>query len=248
MEKGWIAMKKIMILGLISAMLNFGAAAPPTSAAANSAGKQNTNQVVQAILQSELVPTYSESEATSATGESMAYKTWDNSMNGQYSTEENVGAQTTHYASEGDKALAFADGDSRAIEYNAAVKVSPNDAKPVIKGMQQTTAITFVGNEKMLNRSVYHVKSKGKTVAIKTNTREGVKSSNYTYPDMELWVDIQTGFIMKQKYGKPSMGYSYDTVVKVDFAPKFNSAAFQLTLPKGVTIINADDLLKEQQK
>ncbi|KIL35777.1 hypothetical protein SD71_10195 [Cohnella kolymensis] len=239
---------KMMILVLLGIFL-LSCSGFSSVSAASSAKKMTTKEVVEKILHTKLVPTYAEIEANSTgsghTG--MTIKAWDNTIKGQFRTEEKIGDTISYSVSSGKKTITYTKGENQAIEYNAGTTVSLNDAKPVLKEMQETTVLTFVGVEKLLNRSVYHLKGKGKTETITINNRGQSDSFKHTYPDREIWIDTKTGFVMKDTERDTRLSIErFKEVVKVDFAPKFSAATFKLTLPKNVTIVNADDLKPKQ--
>nr|WP_106780175.1 outer membrane lipoprotein carrier protein LolA [Lysinibacillus timonensis] len=101
-------------------------------------------------------------------------------------------------------------------------------AEILLQAVKDTHTIKLVGEEKLLNRDVYHIKAE-------------VKEGNSLYGDIEFWVDMENWFVLKTK------STSGDTVVeleytKIDYDAEMKDSLFTLDIPEDAKINDLDEM------
>jgi len=229
-----------------------------TAAAANS----STEQVITLLKSKKKIPIYAEVNSVvynpnfhTQTKSLITY--WDNTVNGLYRDQMHQENGNVHFSlSKGGKTISYAQGDSRAIVANAPTTFAAViDTQFNLNHLLATTNVTFKGEENVNNRITYHLAGKGKEIPEwqpPTNAPKEVierwkllKQPNQPkrfFPDIEFWFDKQTGIVIKKKTNDEEIN-----VTKMDPAPKFTDATFNIPLPNGVKMVNIDDVIKEEQ-
>lgn len=253
--------QKGLLVGALCAVILLGGTVSPlgegSGMAASATQNQNQNQnqtqtarLIEEILAKKRVPVYAECTSTVYQFNFNRYditklKYWDNTANGLYRDEASTmpDGPVHQVVSKDGKTTIYKVGDPRAIVYPAPTTFAASiDPVYNLNKLKATTDITLAGEEQISNRPTYHFVGKGKAVPIPPNMPVLEASKNRKYPDLELWIDKETGIVMKSK------GDHFETLVtKLDVAPPFAPDTFTLTLPQGVKTVTQEDLMKEEQ-
>jgi outer membrane lipoprotein-sorting protein len=113
-------------------------------------------------------------------------------------------------------------------------QMSPKEqAEMLLDSIKDTHTISLIGEEKLLDRDVYHLKA----VA---------KEKGSLYGDQEIWVDKENWFVLKShsESGEYQVSIEYK---KIDFDPTFNDSIFKLDLPKDVKIEDLKETIEEKE-
>ncbi len=111
---------------------------------------------------------------------------------------------------------------------------SPKEqAEMMLNAIKDTHTITLVGEEKLLDRDVYHIKAES-------------KEKNSLYGNQEIWVDMENWFVLKSKSTSGDMEIDYE-YTKIEFDPTFDDSLFTIDLPDDVEIQNLDELIEESE-
>lgn len=111
-------------------------------------------------------------------------------------------------------------------------QLSPREqAELLLESIKDTHTVTLVGEEKLLDRDVYHIKAE-------------VNIENSLYADQEIWIDKENWFVLKSisDGGDTKVTIEY---IKIDFAPTIDDSLFELDLPDDAIIKNLEDTLQE---
>jgi outer membrane lipoprotein-sorting protein len=206
--------------------------------------------VIKIIKEMPKTSVYTEVEGTSESTK-ITIKYWDDTKNGNYKSEEVHGKNTIYTVSTKGKTIVYEKGSSMAIEYNTPVKfVAAHDKEFNLKKLIDTTEVTYKGKEKVNGRLTYHLYGKGKKIQVQNLAKKrdiaksDKKAENITisYPDLELWFDVETGIVIKSKMNDYKMIIHEINITKVIVSPDFSKDTFSLKLPSGVQVKKNEDL------
>ncbi|MFY0543753.1 LolA family protein [Brevibacillus sp. H7] len=240
MKNRWL-WKSVLIAGMIVSISAADESGNRVEAAAPI--KSSIEQVMAHVQSKVAFSSYLEATYTfqnASTQNQTLIKVWDNTLNGKLRREEQRNQEPMHvYKSQEGKALLYVRGQASASLYNSGVSVKDNQLNRTVeelKRLQLTTNSTRVDEEEVLNRTAYHLSGKGKTLERIINVGGKQEKLLQKQPDVELWIDSETGLLLK-KISTLNGDTSIYTVNKVEFQSSFDQSLFVLNVPKGVTII-----------
>ncbi|MFS0556794.1 hypothetical protein [Brevibacillus sp. 179-C9.3 HS] len=222
---------------LLSAVSPLGMAQTQTQTnmvvAANKAQAITLDQLVKEMDKKQPVSMYIESTHTSKFKQGTKTekaKTWDNTMKGEWREEISDGKRVQHAVGKAGQVAAYQEGGSGFV-HSATIGAYDNEINKTKRELQRLkvalpdskVAIT-VKEAQLLDRAVYHV-------AKKEDAKIDGKSHNY---QDDLWIDKETGLLLKRTFThNQAQAFSY-TVDKVDFQPVFDEKIFEVSIPAGV--------------
>lgn len=220
---------------LLSAVSPFGIAQAQTNmaVAANKAQAITFDQLVKEMDKKQPVSMYIESTHTSKAKQgtqTQKAKTWDNTIKGEWREEISDGKRVQHAIGKAGQVAAYQEG-GRGFVHSATIGTYDNEINKTKRELQRLkvalpdskVAIT-VKEAQLLNRAVYHVVKKEEAK---------IDGKLHHYQD-DLWIDKETGLLLKRTFThNQAQAFSY-TVDKVDFQPVFDEKTFEVSIPAGV--------------
>lgn len=220
---------------LLSAVSPFGIAQAQTNmaVAANKAQAITFDQLVKEMDKKQPVSMYIESTHTSKAKQgtqTQKAKTWDNTIKGEWREEISDGKRVQHAIGKAGQVAAYQEG-GRGFVHSATIGTYDNEINKTMRELQRLkvalpdskVAIT-VKEAQLLNRDVYHVVKKEEAK---------IDGKLHHYQD-DLWIDQETGLLLKRIFThNQAQAFSY-TVDKVDFQPVFDEKTFEVSIPAGV--------------
>ncbi|MGF9906115.1 hypothetical protein [Brevibacillus porteri] len=220
---------------LLSAVSPFGIAQAQTNmvVAANKAQAITFDQLVKEMDKKQPVSMYIETTHTSKSKqgtETQKAKTWDNTIKGEWREEISDGKRVQHVIGKAGQVAAYQEG-GRGFVHSATIGTYDNEINKTKRELQRLkvalpdskVAIT-VKEAQLLNRAVYHVVKKEDAK---------IDGKPHHYQD-HLWIDKETGLLLKRTFThNQAQAFSY-TVDKVDFQPVFDEKTFEVSIPAGV--------------
>ncbi|NRR24624.1 hypothetical protein [Brevibacillus sp. MS2.2] len=220
---------------LLSAVSPFGIAQAQTNmaVAANKAQAITFDQLVKEMDKKQPVSMYIESTHTAKAKQgtqTQKAKTWDNTIKGEWREEISDGKRVQHAIGKAGQVAAYQEG-GRGFVHSAMIGTYDNEINKTKRELQRLkvalpdskVAIT-VKEAQLLNRVVYHVVKKEEAK---------IDGKLHHYQD-DLWIDKETGLLLKRTFShNQAQAFSY-TVDKVDFQPVFDEKTFEVSIPAGV--------------
>lgn len=220
---------------LLSAVSPFGIAQAQTNmaVATNKAQAITFDQLVKEMDKKQPVSMYIESTHTSKAKQgtqTQKAKTWDNTIKGEWREEISDGKRVQHAIGKAGQVAAYQEG-GRGFVHSAMIGTYDNEINKTKRELQRLkvalpdskVAIT-VKEAQLLNRAVYHVVKKEEAK---------IDGKLHHYQD-DLWIDKETGLLLKRTFThNQAQAFSY-TVDKVDFQPVFDEKTFEVSIPAGV--------------
>lgn len=220
---------------LLSAVSPFGIAQAQTNmaVAANKAQAITFDQLVKEMDKKQPVSMYIESTHTSKAKQgtqTQKAKTWDNTIKGEWREEISDGKRVQHTIGKAGQVAAYQEG-GRGFVHSAMIGTYDSEINKTKRELQRLkvalpdskVAITVKGAQ-LLNRAVYHVVKKEEAK---------IDGKLHHYQD-DLWIDQETGLLLKRTFThNQAQAFSY-TVDKVDFQPVFDEKTFEVSIPAGV--------------
>ncbi|RAT98457.1 hypothetical protein [Brevibacillus sp. Leaf182] len=220
---------------LLSAVSPFGIAQAQTNmaVAANKAQAITFDQLVKEMDKKQPVSMYIESTHTSKAKQgtqTQKAKTWDNTIKGEWREEISDGKRVQHAIGKAGQVAAYQEG-GRGFVHSATIGTYDSEINKTKRELQRLkvalpdskVAIT-VKEAQLLNRAVYHVVKKEEAK---------IDGKLHHYQD-DLWIDKETGLLLKRTFThNQAQAFSY-TVDKVDFQPVFDEKTFEVSIPAGV--------------
>ncbi|MED1801396.1 hypothetical protein [Brevibacillus porteri] len=220
---------------LLSAVSPLGSAQAQTNMviAANKVQAITFDQLVKEMDKKQPISMFIESTHTSKGKqgtETQKAKTWDNTIKGEWREEISDGKRVQHAAGKAGQVAAYQEGGSGFV-HSATIGTYDNEINKTKRELQRLkvalpdskVAIT-VKEAQLLNRAVYHVVKKEDAK---------IDGKLHHYQD-DLWIDKETGLLLKRTFShNQAQAFSY-TVDKVDFQPVFDEKTFEVSIPAGV--------------
>lgn len=220
---------------LLSAVSPFGIAQAQTNmvVATNKAQVITFDQLVKEMDKKQPVSMYIESTHTSKAKQgtqTQKAKTWDNTVKGEWREEISDGKRVQHAVGKAGQVAAYQEG-GRGFVHSATIGTYDNEINKTKRELQRLkvalpdskVAIT-VKEAQLLNRAVYHVAKKEEAK---------IDGKLHHYQD-DLWIDKETGLLLKRTFThNQAQVFSY-TVDKVNFQPVFDEKTFEVGIPAGV--------------
>lgn len=220
---------------LLSAVSPFGIAQAQTNmaVAANKAQAITFDQLVKEMDKKQPVSMYIESTHTSKAKQgtqTQKAKTWDNTIKGEWREEISDGKRVQHAIGKAGQVAAYQEG-GRGFVHSATIGTYDSEINKTKRELQRLkvalpdskVAIT-VKEAQLLNRAVYHVVKKEEAK---------IDGKLHHYQD-DLWIDKETGLLLKRTFThNQAQAFSY-MVDKVDFQPVFDEKTFEVSIPAGV--------------
>ncbi|MBW5470954.1 hypothetical protein GPJ61_24370 [Brevibacillus formosus] len=220
---------------LLSAASPFGIAQAQTNmvVAANKAQAITFDQLIKEMEKKQPVSMYIESTHTSKAKQgtqTQKAKTWDNTIKGEWREEITDGKRVQHAVGKAGQVAAYQEG-GRGFIHSATIGTYDNEINKTKRELQRLkvalpdskVAIT-VKEAQLLNRAVYHVAKKEEAK---------IDGKLHHYQD-DLWIDKETGLLLKRTFThNQAQAFSY-TVDKVNFQPVFDEKTFEVSIPAGV--------------
>ncbi|MGG4440574.1 hypothetical protein [Brevibacillus fortis] len=222
---------------LLSAVSPFGIAQAQAQTnmvvAANKAQAITFDQLFKEMDKKQPVSMYIESTHTSKSKqgtETQKAKTWDNTLKGEWREEISDGKRVQHAVGKAGQVAAYQEG-GRGFVHSAAIGIYDNEINKTKRELQRLkvalpdskVAIT-VKEAQLLNRAVYHI-------AKKEDAK--IDGKPHHYQD-DLWIDKETGLLLKRTFHHNQVQAFAYTVDKVDFQPVFDEKTFEVSIPEGV--------------
>ncbi|MEJ8546957.1 hypothetical protein [Brevibacillus borstelensis] len=235
-------MNKQSLITVSMAALLFSAASPLAAVnaqtgkalAASQLQAITIDQVIEEIGKKQPVPLYLEATLTAKKTEKnreitivKQAKTWDNAAKGEWRQTVTDGKKVKHTVGKAGQVTEYQEG-GRALEYAAKVVPYHSQITKAKRELQRLKAAApgaktaiAVKEETLLTRAVYYI----------TKTEElTIEGMAHTYAD-ELWLDKESGVLLKRTYthnNAPVFQYAVD---KIDLKPVFDDKTFVLDLP-----------------
>ncbi|MGG4457876.1 hypothetical protein ABEX29_06185 [Brevibacillus porteri] len=234
-------MKKQALVTVSMAVLFLSAVSPLGSAqaqtnmvvAANTAQAITFDQLVKEMDKKQPVSMYIESTHTSKAKqgtETQKAKTWDNTIKGEWREEISDGKRVQHAVGKAGQVAAYQEG-GRGFVHSATIGTYDNEINKTKRELQRlkvalpdSKVVITVKEAQLLNRAVYHMVKKEEAK---------IDGKLHHYQD-DLWIDKETGLLLKRTFiHNQAQAFSY-TVDKVDFQPVFDEKTFEVSIPAGV--------------
>lgn len=204
------------------------------SAAATKAQDTTFEAVVEEITKKQPVSMYIESTLLSKTKDvkgaatiTQKAKTWDNTLKGEWREDIVDGSKVKHAISKAGQTVEYQEG-GRGFIYSATKSAYDNEINKTKRELQRLKVVApdakvaiTVKEETLLNRGVYHITKKEEVT---------IEGKPHAYQD-DLWVDKESGLILKRTYNHNQASVFQYVVDKVDFQPVFGEKTFDLSIP-----------------
>ncbi|NRS47196.1 hypothetical protein [Brevibacillus sp. HB2.2] len=220
---------------LLSAVSPFGIAQAQTNmvAAANKAKAITFDQLLKEMDKKQPVSMYIESTHTSKVKQgtqTQKAKTWDNTIKGEWREEISDGKRVQYAVGKAGQVAAYQEG-GRGFVHSATIGPYDNEINKTKRELSRLKVTLpdskveiTVKEAQLLNRAVYHVAKKEEAK---------INGKPHHYQD-DLWIDKETGLLLKRTFThNQAQAFSY-TVDKVDFQPAFDEKIFEVSIPAGV--------------
>ncbi|WP_429840748.1 hypothetical protein [Brevibacillus sp. FIR094] len=220
---------------LLSVVSPFGIAQAQTNmvVAANKAQAITFDQLVKEMDKKQPVSMYIESTHISKAKqgtETQKAKTWDNTIKGEWREEISDGKRVQHAVGKAGQVAAYQEG-GRGFVHSATIGPYDNEINKTKRELQRLkvalpdSKVTITLKEaQLLNRAVYQVVKKEDAK---------IDGKPHHYQD-DLWIDKETGLLLKRTFThNQAQAFSYN-VDKVDFHPAFDEKTFEVSIPAGV--------------
>lgn len=204
-------------------------------------GTISPQEIIENVVKENKEPIsyYAESTSTLGDGSSLSMKEWRENTgkmrveiadsNGENSYSVNDGLKVSTYSTETNEVFTF---DLQTLGEEAMNNSPSEQAKMLIKAIEDTHNIEIIGNEKLLKRDVIHVKA--------TPNEQG---SNL-FGEFEMWIDKETWFVLKNTVTIDGEVTTQE-YTKFEMNPTFENDIFTFEQPEGAEIVNFDELSEE---
>lgn len=191
-------------------------------------------EIIENIVKEDKQPFayYAESTATLSDGMTLTMKEWRDETGkvrtevsdhlGNSSFSVNDGKIVWTYDSESNQVFTI---DLKEFDEESLNKSPTEQAKQLVKAIENTHTIEIVGNEKLLDRDVIHVKAVPN------------KNEANLFGETELWIDKETWFILKTT-SKIDNLLSTTEYTKFEINPKFEQDVFIFDMPEGAEVVD----------
>lgn len=229
-------MKKIKWLATLFVLTIFLAACSSEGGTA-----MTPQEIIENIIKEDKQPFayYAESTVTLSDGMKYTMKEWrdgtgkirtevsDQLGNSSFSVNDGKIVWTYDSASNQVFMIDLQDFDEESLN-----KLQTEQAKQLVKAIENTHTIEIVGNEKLLDRDVIHVK------AVPNKNEENL------FGETELWIDQETWLILKM-ISKIDDTVSTTEYTKLEIDPKLDEDLFVFEIPEGAEVVDINELSDE---
>lgn len=212
-------------------------------AACNGEGgtKLNPQEIIENIVKEEKEPFAYYAEAKTSLSDSLMLeiKEWRDGTgrarvevedsDGVYAYSVNDGQFVWTYDGESNKVFKFSLDEMAEESFN---KSPAEQAKNLVRMIENSHTIEIIGDEKLLGRDVIHVK------AVPNKGEENL------FGETELWIDKETWFILKMT-SKIDDTVTTTEYTKFEIHPKLEEDLFVFELPEGAEMVDINEEFKE---